>query len=93
MAQCKTYWRKPKIKHGTRASAEIHLAMQEARGLHNHKMQVYRCTNCLFWHIGRMPTPGHIKYREKMINAHDEALVGKLIQAIKNAVGDKRNRA
>lgn len=74
MSSCKTYSKKPKVKHATRLEAEGHLVKQEKSSAHVHKMQVYRCHVCSFWHIGRIPRPRKMKNPN-----YDEILVGKLI--------------
>lgn len=74
-----------KIKHPDRASAEQHLAEHQPH--QTQLMQVYRCPNCGFWHIGRR---GYTKktriFSEHIRNRNDEVLVGKLIGALKKVL-------
>lgn len=72
--------RRYKIKHLTKELAEQHaIEMTLSQGLY---YSSYRCKHCRFYHIGHL---GRDK-REDSYTHFEEALVGKLIAALKHVI-------
>lgn len=95
MSQCKIRYAskrgKPKTRHATREEAEAHAKWHQKSTLH--KVDVYKCSNCGFWHVGRVATIKRIRVEMKKRAAQEDYLVGKLIQAIKESIGGPGYRA
>lgn len=82
MASCKSKGGL-KVRHPDRASAEKH-ALAHQKGT-NHKISVYRCPKCMYWHVGRHKTlKAHKQFTESSRNKKEEIQVGILIGALKS---------
>lgn len=82
MSQCASSVNdKPKVKHPDKASARIHAAAIRKKQLHD--VQVYRCSKCRFWHVGRIPAHQKALQERKRAEKRLEAIVGQLIGALK----------
>lgn len=80
MRQCQTYGKKFKVKHESRQEAEKHLGWAQPTQLH--KMSVYRCEKCMYWHVGRIPRTRIAKINLLRKQSSEEYLVGRLIAAL-----------
>lgn len=80
-----------KIRHRTLESAEAHRKDLELHRIV--KYESYWCLGCSSYHVGTKRADSEALKALELIKTKDrwdEALVGKLIKAIKIAVGDKR---
>lgn len=76
---------KPKRAYATKAEAQA--AREKYELEKRHLMNVYQCW-CKAWHIGHPAVPNRVRRSERLPLAIEEALVGKLIKALKEVINE-----